>query len=368
MKKSKKPPRQTSSLEKFNKHSTKKAGAPPGTLTYVGQEREGKSEIDIFNYSETVFTEKKIESFNQCFAFINKATRTWINIEGIHNVDVVKGLGSEFKINNLVLEDILNTNQRPKVEEYPGFTYVVLKMLIYNVQTKEIEPEHVSIIFSENYVITLQEGIEGDVFTPVRERLRQNGSTLRKSGVDFLVYSLIDIIVDHYFVILENIGDEMEAIDRELLNNPSQHVQDGIHSLKREIIYMRKNVWPLREIINKLERDEGCFITEKTQMYFRDVYDHAIQIMDTVETYRDITSGMMDLYLSSISNKMNEIMKVLTIIGTIFIPLTFIVGVYGMNFEYMPELKMHYAYPVTWIIMLILAICMLMMFRKRKWI
>jgi magnesium transporter len=367
-KNSKKNQKKTSSLGKLTMHSSAKAGMPPGTLTYIGEQRDKKAQIDVFNYSEEIFNEKTINSFDDCLKFINRETITWINIEGIHDVEVVKGLGREFKINNLVLEDVLNTNQRGKIEDFNGYIYLVMKMLSYNEKKKEVEEEQVSLIFSDNYVLTLQEGTEGDVFSPVRERLRLEKSTVRKMSSDYLVFSLIDVIVDNYFVILEKIGEEMEALDSELINNPNPSTLDRIYSLKREIIYIRKAVWPLREIINKLERDESDFIKEKTKIYFRDVYDHAIQVIDNIETYRDIISGMMDLYLSSISNKMNEIMKVLTIIGTIFIPLTFIVGVYGMNFEFMPELKMRYAYPITWIVMIFLGLSMLLFFRKRNWI
>ncbi len=368
MRKNTKKNRKTSSIRKITKTSSKKAGLPPGTIVYIGENRESKSEIDIFNYSEKIFNERKIDTFDACLKYLNNETITWVNIEGIHNIDIIKSLGKEFNINNLVLEDMANTNQRAKISEFSGYIYIILKMLSYNEVNKQVESEHVSIIFAENYVITLQEGTEGDVFRPVRERLRVESSYIRKLGSDFMVYSLLDVIIDNYFVIMEKIGEEMEFIDEELINNPTPSTLDQIYSLKREILYIRKCIWPLREIINKIERDESSFIKDKTKIYFRDVYEHAIQAIDTIETYRDIISGMMDLYLSSISNKMNEIMKVLTIIGTIFIPLTFIVGVYGMNFEYMPELKMHYSYPVVWLIMLILGIFMLIMFRRRNWI
>ncbi len=357
----------TSSLLKPS-YNTKKVGLAPGTLVYTGDVTSQHSEIDIFYYSSSEIKEKKIENFSNCLEFVkNKDHITWINIEGINNIEVIKGLGSEFKISNLVLEDVMNINQRAKYEDFYNYKCIFLKMLSYNDDLKQVEIEHVSFIFSDTYLITLQEGKEGDVFTPVRERIRTENSSIRRKGTDYLLFALLDIIVDNYFVILEKIGEEMESLDFDLINNPTPRTLESIYDLKREIIYVRKSMWPLREIISKLERDETNFFKDTTKPYIRDLYDHIVQVIDNVETYRDIISGMMDLYLSSTSNKMNEVMKVLTMISTIFIPLTFVAGIYGMNFDDMPELKMKLGYPITLAIMLVTAIFMIFYFKRKKW-
>lgn len=352
----------------LQKHDSKKAGLPPGSLVYTGDTKKEVSVIDIFNYSEKSYLEKKIGSIQECTKFISPDTVTWINIEGLNQVNIIEQLGEEFGIDDLVLEDTLHTNQRAKLEERKKFKYIVLKMLSYNENFKQIDSEQVSIIFGNNYVITLQEGKEGDLFPPIRERIRIDNTTIRKMGTDFLVYSLLDVIIDNYFIILEKIGEEIETADEELMIHPKQDILHRIYDLKREIIFIRKSIWPLREAMSKLERLEDGFIQDKTKLYYKDLYDHIIQAIDNVENSRDLISGMMDLYLSSLSNKMNEIMKVLTMMGTIFIPLTFIAGVYGMNFEYQPELKWKFGYPLIWFVMLIITVFLIVYFRRKKWI
>jgi magnesium transporter len=240
-------------------------------------------------------------------------------------------------------------------------------MLYYDDITNEINSEQVSIIFGQNFVISFQEK-EGDVFNPIREMIRTGKGRIRKMGADYLAYSLIDAIVDSYFIILEKLGENIEDIEDTMIANPTPETLQAIHRLKRKMILLRKSVWPLREVVSAIERSDSSLIQKPTRIYLKDVYDHTIQVIDTVETFRDVLSGMLDVYLSSISNKMNEIMKVLTIIATIFIPLTFIAGVYGMNFEYMPELKWQWGYPVIWFVMLIIGISMLAYFRKKKWL
>jgi len=356
-------------VHRHTSQGTRKYGLAPGSLVYTGNMEEKKSVIDIFVYAENFFLEKQEIRFEKCREYLKEKNQViWINVEGIYDLELMESLGGDFRISNLVLEDVMNINQRAKYEDFGNYRCIFMKMLSYNETNKKIEMEHVSFIFSENYIISLQEGKEGDVFNPVRERIRTEKAKIRERGVDYLIFALLDVIVDNYFVILEKIGEEMETLDLELIENPTHRTLERIYDLKREIIYARKTIWPLREIISKMERDETSFFEERTKPYIRDLYDHIVQVIDNVETYRDIISGMMDLYLSSISNRMNEIMKVLTITGTIFIPLTFVAGVYGMNFEYMPELKAKSGYPLTLLVMLLMVIFMLFYFRRKKWI
>ena len=276
-------------------------------------------------------------------------------------------LGKEFGLHPLVLEDVLNTGQRPKFEDFEKHFFVVLKMLSYNEELQAVENEQVSLIVGENFVISFQERV-GDVFEQIRERIRNAKGRIRKAGADYLAYALIDAIVDSYFAILERISEKIESMEEALVGDPSEKTLHQIHSMKREMISLRKSIWPLREVVSGLQRSESSIIQETTGIYLRDVYDHTIQIIDTIESLRDMVSGMLDIYLSSISNKMNAVMKVLTIIATVFIPLTFVAGIYGMNFELMPELKWKYGYAAVWCVMLIMAAIMFGYFRRKRWL
>lgn len=348
------------------KRSTK-TGLPPGVLIHIGEKKAEKVRINILDYDEIQFKEKEAKTIEECFPFKDTPTITWINIDGLHEVDVIEKIGKNFDFHPLLLEDILNTEQRPKIEDFESHIYLVLKMLYYEDRTKKINSEQISIIFGRNFVISFQEK-EVDVFNPIRERIRTGKGRIRKMGADYLAYSLIDAIVDNYFTILEKVGEDIEEVEETMIINPTPRTLHALHTLKRKMISLRKSVWPLREVISTFERSDSSLILDTTRIYLKDVYDHTIQVIDTVETFRDILSGMLDVYLSSISNKMNEIMKVLTIIATIFIPLTFIAGVYGMNFENMPELKWQWGYPAIWFVMLIIGISMLVYFRKKKWL
>ena len=348
------------------KRSTK-TGLPPGVLIHIGEKKVELAKISIIDYDENQFEEKEAKTVEECFPFKDTPTITWINIDGLHQVDIIEKIGKNFDFHPLLLEDILNTEQRPKIEDFDTHIYLVLKMLYYDDKTNEINSEQVSIIFGQNYVISFQEK-EVDVFNPIRERIRTGKGRIRKMGADHLAYSLIDAIVDGYFIILEKLGENIEDVEEKMMANPTPETLHAIHRLKRKMISLRKSVWPLREVVNALERSDSSLIQDNTRIYLKDVYDHTIQVIDTVETFRDMLSGMLDVYLSSISNKMNEIMKVLTIIATIFIPLTFIAGVYGMNFENMPELKWQWGYPAIWSVMLFIGILMLVYFRKKKWL
>lgn len=354
-------------MTRFAKKRSKKAGLPPGTLVHIGEKKIEKSRITIIDYDEVQLLEKEAKTVEECLTFKDKSTITWINIDGIHEVEIIEKIGKYFDLHPLILEDILNTEQRPKIEDFEDYLYLALKMPSLNVKDSKIKIEQVSLILGPNFIISFQE-IIGDVFNPIRERIRNVKGRIRKMGPDYLAYTLIDSIVDNYFTILEKIGERIESIEEELLIEPKTETLHDIHSLKSEMLFLRKSVWPLREVVSIMERGESELIKESTRIYLRDVYDHTIQVIDTIETFRDMLSGMLDLYLSSISNKTNEIMRVLTIIATIFIPLTFIAGLYGMNFEYMPELKWRWSYPIILLVMVSIGISMLYYFRKKKWL
>ena len=351
---------------KTKRHS-RKAGLAPGTLVHIGERMLETARITVIDYDENSFQEKQVNDVEECFQFKTTPTVSWINVDGLHDISIIEEIGKHFDIHSLILEDILNTNQRPKFEDTEKYIYVVLKMLRFDEQSRTILSEQVSIVLSSNYVISFQENI-GDVFEPIRERIRNAKGRVRKMGSDYLMYTLLDAIVDSYFSILEKLGEKIENMEEELIGDPSEKTLKQIHNLKREMVYLRKSVWPLRELISSMERSESAFIKETTSVYLRDVYDHTIQVIDTVETFRDMVSGMLDIYLSSISNRMNAVMKVLTIIATIFIPLTFVAGIYGMNFKYMPELEWKWGYLSVWIVMVIIGICMLIYFRRKKWL
>jgi magnesium transporter len=354
-------------MQRLIKKRSPKVGLPPGTLVHIGEKKVEKARITIMDYDETNLEEKEAKTIEESYPFKDKPTVTWINIDGLHEVEIIEKLGSHFGLHPLLLEDILNTDQRPKMEDYGDYIFVVLKMLYPGENKDEIEAEQVSLILGSNFVISFQES-EGDVFDPVRDRIRKNKGRIRKAGADYLAYALLDAIVDNYFLILENVGEKIEDTEQQLATNPSPETLQYIRELKNEMIFLRKSIWPLRELINGLERCESTLIHQSTGAYLRDVYDHTIQIIDTVESYRDMISGMVDIYLSSISNKMNEVMKVLTIFASIFIPLTFVAGLYGMNFEFMPELKWHWGYFALLAVMALIGISLVFYFKRKRWL
>ena len=353
-------------MPKFIKRISKKTGSSPGTLIHIGEKRIDKVKITVINYNKDQFQEKEISSIEEAIPFLDAQSNTWINVEGIHDVDFIKKFESHFQIHPLTLEDIVNSGQRPKVEEFDGYVYIVLKFLHYHEEENKISSEQVSLVFGQNFLISFQEG-SGTIFPGVRERINKGKGRIRKLECDYLAYALVDAIVDNYFLILEKIGEKIEKLEEDIIEGPTPKTLQIIHNMKREIIYMRKQVWPIRELINGIRKGDYSLIKESTEIFFRDVYDHTIQIIDTIESYRDILSGMTDLYLSTISHKMNEVMKVLTIIATIFIPITFIAGIYGMNFKYMPELEWRWGYFSVWLIMCVLIVGMLSYFKKKKW-
>lgn len=351
----------------FTKKRSKKAGLSPGTLVHIGEKRTEKAAIQLIDYDETRFEEKEIHTIEECFPFKNTPSVTWINIDGLHEIEIIEKIGKHFNLHPLLQEDILNTDQRPKVEDHGSHIFIVLKTLSYDNTKKELLIEQVSIVLGANFVISFHEG-ERDIFKLIRNRIKNSIGRHRKMGADYLAYTLMDTIVDHYFGVLELLGERIEVLEEEVVVDPNPTTLQEIHKLKRDLIFLRKSVWPLREEISALERGESPLIQSVMTVFLRDVYDHTIQIIDSVETFRDIVSGMLDIYLSSMSNKMNEVMKVLTIIATIFIPLTFIVGVYGMNFKYMPELERPWGYFMVWVINIVVALGMLTYFRKKRWL
>jgi magnesium transporter len=349
------------------RRAKQKVGLVPGTLVHVGERKIEKVRIRIIDYDETQLEEKEVEKVEECFPFKDKPTITWINIDGLHDLEVIEKIGKQFGLHPLVLEDIVNTGQRPKLEDFENHIFVVLKMLYYDQEKGELEAEQISLIFGQNFVISFQERV-GDIFEPLRERIRKGKGRVRKAGSDYLAYALMDSIVDNYFVILEQLGEKIEDAEQELAVNPTVETLQTIRTFKKEMIFLRKSIWPLREVVNSLERGESSLIDESTLIYLRDVYDHTIQIIDTVESYRDMLSGMLDVYLSSISNRMNEVMKVLTIFAAIFIPLTFVAGVYGMNFSFMPELGWRWGYFAALLVMAIVAVILIVYFKRKRWL
>lgn len=345
------------------KKSKKRPGSPPGTIVYTGDDTESTITYNIIDFSDDFFQEQSVDLKN-CIPGKDSIVR-WINVNGINNVEMLEHFGVQFQLHPLTLEDIANINSRPKLEEYDNYIFFVMNMLYIPKDSIDIQSEQISIILGKGFVLSFQER-EGDVFEPIRQRLRSSKGFIRKEKADYLTYALIDAIVDNYYVILERVGEKIEDLEFELVNNPNPETLQTIHSYKKEMLVLRKSVWPLREVISKLGREEISIITRKTNIYLRDVYDHTIQVIDNIETYRDLLSGMLDIYLSSISNRMNEIMKVLTIIGSIFIPISFITGLYGMNFKYIPELDWPFGYLYVWVLILSVVSILLIYFKKKK--
>ncbi|MFH2048637.1 MAG: magnesium/cobalt transporter CorA [bacterium] len=357
----------------LKKISKKKIGLEPGSVIFVGEKKLEKARIRVIDYDKDTLKELEITSIEDCFSFRDTPTISWINIDGLHNEQLLEKIGEHYGLHPLSMEDIANTGQRPKLEITDNYVLIILKMLYMDISNKEILSEQFSFIFGKNFVISFQEKV-GDVFESVRERLRKTVPRTRLMNADYLAYALIDAVVDHYYVVLEEMSNNIESLEDLLVQHPQTDDLQTIHELKRQLVYMRKVTWPLREVIGGLERDETKLIKKETKIYIRDLYEHTIQVIDTVETFRDMVSGLLDIYLSSISNKMNEVMKVLTIIATIFIPLGFLAGVYGMNFDTsvsvlnMPELSSPYGYIMFWSIALIIGGGLFTFFKKKKWL
>ncbi|MGV1098246.1 magnesium/cobalt transporter CorA [Thiovibrio sp. JS02] len=357
---------------KLVRTSSKKAGLPPGSPIFVGERVTEEFGIQVIDYDTESFSESTPARIEDFCVLKETPTMTWIRVHGLHDAEAVNRFCLKFGIHALTIEDILHTSQRPKIDHYDEYLFLVINLISYDEKIQEMRMEQISFVLGPNYLLTFHER-NGDIFNPVLDRIRSNKGRIRKMGVDYLAYSLLDTVVDNFFLVLEKIGEEIEELEDELIAAPSPETLQYVHYLKREMILLRKSVWPLREVIGGLQRDETQLLGDAMRMYLKDLYDHTIQVLDTVETFRDIISGMIDIYLSSVSNRMNEVMKVLTIFAVIFIPLTFIAGVYGMNFNTaaspfnMPELNWFFGYPFALFLMAGTAAAMLVYFKKKKW-
>ncbi|WFN37694.1 magnesium/cobalt transporter CorA [Methanomicrobium antiquum] len=351
----------------LKQHSTKessKAGMAPGTLIGISETEPAKTIVNCIEFDDSSLQEYSIVDIKNLKKIENDGKIRWIEIKGLLDIDKIENLGQAFNIHPLTLEDSLNTYLRPKFENFDNYFFISLKYVFFK---EEITSKQISIIVAENVIITISES-EVPGFENIKQRIKDNKNKITKSGKDYLMYMIIDMIVDSYFLAFESIGDKIEDIEDNVLKNPDSEIMDQIYSLKRQMIYLRKITWPMRDMISGIRRSDSEMISQTTQIYLNDVSDHIIQIIDTVETYRDMISELREIYLSSISNKMNEVMKVLTIIATIFIPLTFIAGIYGMNFHFMPELGWALGYPATIIFMIAISLVMILFFRKKRWI
>jgi len=355
------------SNRRIMKKRTAKIGVSPGSLIHIGEVSDAIPQFSVLRYHPGGAEDLSQLDVAQIAATVTPQSVTWVNLDGLHDVKLIEALGSAFGLHPLILEDILNTDHRPKLEVGENCLFLVAKMLTLHPASGEILSEQISLVIGPGYVLSFQEK-PGDLFDSLRQRIYADQGRVRKMGADYLAYRLLDTIVDHYFVILEQMGEQIETLEEELLAKPDRLLLHRIHLAKREMILLRRAVWPLREVISGLQRDDSGNMTPAVQPFLRDLYDHTIQIIDTAETYRDVITGLLDLYLSSISNRMNEIMKVLTIMSTLFIPLTFLVGVYGMNFDYLPELHWRWSYFALWGVMLGCVGGMFVFFRRKGWL
>ena len=340
--------------------------SPPGTVQYVGKPRTGGARIELIEFNESEVAEYKIDNPEQIRKFLDSDKIKWIRVTGVHDMELMAKLGDLFQINQLELEDIANTSQRPRMEERDDYIFMVFKALLLNQEDQDVIIEQVSLILGDNYVLSFHE-TEPKIFDSLRSRILSGKGRVRKMKGDYLAFTLADILIDQYFVVLEDIGNTIENIESELVINPSNANQEAIYRIKRRLVYVGRTIWPVRELINEVERSDHRLIHDESRIYFRNIYDHTVQIIETLDSLRDLTSSMMDLYLSSVSLKLNEIMKVLTIFSALFIPLTFLAGVYGMNFSYLPEKDWHYGYAMFWTICILATIFMLFYFRKKRW-
>jgi magnesium transporter len=357
----------------FRRKAAKKPGLRPGTLVHVGEQKAEKLSVNIMDYDATNLTEKTTDTIDDTFDYRDRPTVSWININGLHEVEAIGRFGKHFNVHELALEDIINTGHRPKLEESQDHVFVILKMIMAKENGNGIETEQVSLLIGSGHLITFQER-EGDVLDPVRHRIRKTVPRVRFTWPGYLAYAVMDTIVDHYFVVLESMSERIEQIEEELIQDPTPEKLESIYAMKRQLIALRKSIWPLREVIGGLERLESPLVKPEVGPYLRDLYEHVIQIIDTVETMRDTVSGLLDMYMSSVSNRMNEVMKILTIIATIFIPLGFLAGVYGMNFDTsaspfnLPELGMRYGYLLFWAAVVAIGGGLIWYFKRKRWL
>jgi magnesium transporter len=345
----------------------KHIGKVPGTLIYTGKKSDKEFQVECFDYTKENVEESILLDIDDAANYKDTESVTWINVDGLKHIDKIEDIGKQYNLHPLVLEDIVNTTQRPKIDEYENYLFVVLKMLYYD-ENENLIIEQVSFVLGKNYVITFQES-EGDVFGTIRDRLRYNNGRIRGLKSDYLMYALIDAVVDNYYKIIETLGNKIEDLETELFEGHAREdVNAVIQQLKREILKVRRAIFPLREIVSRITKEDHPLIYKRTITYYRDIYDHLIQVSENIDIYREIIWSLMDMYMTTISNKMNEVMKVLTIMSSIFIPLSFLAGLYGMNFKYMPELEYRNGYFLLLGAMLIIFIGLLFFFRSKKWL
>jgi magnesium transporter len=349
-----------------SKRKRKPAGSAPGSVIYIGDEKTAAVRIKQLSYSAQGSQAERVIAPHECRPTTSREGVTWYTVDGVHDVEVLKTIGESFQLHPLVVEDIGNTTQRPKIEVFDGYTFIAAKMISYDARSTKIKFEHISIVLGSGFVLLFLQD-PGDLFAPIRQRIESDKGRIRIMGADYLVYSLVDAVVDYYFHVLEEIGERIEQLEDEVVSRPTARTLRAIHRVKREMISLRRSIWPMREIVNSMVRDESPLITAGVKIFLRDLYDHTVHVIDSIEAMRDIITGTLDVYLSSVSNRLNEVMKVLTVMSSIFIPLTFIVGVYGMNFRYMPELEWRWGYPAVWIVMLTLTLGLLALFKRKKW-
>lgn len=352
-------------MRKFLKERSRKAGLPPGTPVHIGERRSETTDLRLVHYEDGVLERREIGAVEEAMPYLARPGVTWLHAVGAHDADRLKRL-EHLGLHPLVIEDILNTDQRTKFEDYGEYVYLVLKMLSDGTENG-IEIEQISIVLGKNYVISVEEGPSG-AFASVEALIDKDRARIRQSGADYLAYLLLDRVVDNYFIVLERLGERIEALQEELVSGHRPETLRLLHNLRRETLVLRRSVWPLREVIGGLEREHSALIRPETAVYLRDVYDHTIHVVETIETFREMLSGMLELYMSSSTNRLNEVIKVLTVIATVFIPPTFLASVYGMNFRHMPELDWRWGYPAAWVVMVGLGVGILVYFRKKRWL
>lgn len=350
------------------KQRSKKAGLPPGTAIYTGTKKTDNPVMTVVVYDASNYYEKQGKNLSDCLPpTIAPDATTWIDVVGLSDVALVNQITEHYQIHPLTMEDILNVGQRSKIDEYENYLFLTLKMINWHADKKNFSVEELSLVMGHGFILTFQEQ-RSDLFQPLHERLAASAQqSLRKQGSDYLGYRLIDLVVDQYFVVLEALGERIEKLEDAIVSDPSKKNARALYRLKRQMLVLRKTIWPIREVVNHLLREDAKVITSYTHLYLRDVYEHAIQALDTIDTFRDMLSNMLDIYISSLTNRMNEIMKVLTIIATIFMPVTFIASIYGMNFRNMPELNAQYGYPMVLTVMACVMGSMIYFFRRKKW-
>jgi magnesium transporter len=354
-------------VRRLIKGRSRKTGLSPGTLIYIGERTAEKTRIHLVEYDPENFRELELAHIEECRPAREKAGVVWVNVIGLRDVEVIEQVGNRCGLHPLLLEDVLNINQRPKLEEYDGAVAVIVNALGYDKERDQVAKEQVGLVLGPGFVISFQERDTG-LFDSVKQRIRTSKGHIRHSGPDYLLYALLDSIVDTYFEAIEAVQDQLESIEADLLSNPTHDTLRAIQQMKTETMILRKSIWPVREMAGRLERGDFALIEHSTLLYLRDIYDHSIQAADTTESLQEVLAGMLEIYLSSLSNAMNAVVKGLTLVATIFLPLTLLVGIYGMNFDYMPELQVKWAYPAVWIVMIGTTVGMLVYFRRKRWL